>query len=68
MKTERQELLDAIRQFSAAYPTLRLGQLMITLANWATGEPDKLWDLTDEELLAAITTHLERTEALQVTG
>lgn len=66
MKTEREELLEAISQFSNEYPTLRLGQLLITLANWATGEPDKLWDVTDEELLATIATHLERKGAQPV--
>lgn len=67
MKTPRQELLEAVGQLSAVYPDLRLGQLLITASNWAKREPDALWDATDEELLAAITTHLERAGALEVT-
>ena len=68
MKTPRQELLEVIGLLSATYPDLRLGQLMMTVANWASRQPDTLWDVTDEELLAAITSHLERAGALEVTA
>ncbi len=67
MNTPRQELLDALSLLSANYPDLRLGQLMMTVSNWATRRPDGLWDVTDEELLAAIAAHLERAGVLQTT-
>ena len=60
MNTARQELLDAFASLSEAYPDLRLGQLLITAGNWATRQPDGLWDITDEELLTAVHAHLER--------
>jgi len=50
------------------YPVMRLGQLMMTVANWARLQPDTLWDATDEELLAAITAHFERAGAMQATS
>lgn len=68
MSTSRQELLESLGQLSEVYPGLRLGQLLITVSNWAKHEPEMLWDATDEELLAAITTHLERAGALEVTA
>ena len=67
MNTPRQELMEAICLLSSSYPDLRLGQLLITVSNWATRQPDGLWDVTDEELLAAIAAHLERVGVLQTT-
>ncbi len=68
MNTPRQELLEVLGQLSLMYPDLRLGQLLITVSNWAKHQPDSLWDATDEELLAAASAHLERTGALEVTA
>ena len=67
MNTPRQELLESLSLLSATYPDLRLGQLMITISNWATRQPDGLWDVADEDLLAAVTAHLERSGELQTT-
>ena len=50
MNTPRQELLESLGHLSAMYPDLRLGQLLITVSNWATRHPDGLWDVADEEL------------------
>ena len=61
MNAERHEVLEVLAVLSDAYPDLRLGQLMVTAGNWATRQPDSLWDVTDEELLNAIISHLERT-------
>ena len=61
MNAARQEVLEALAVLSEAYPEMRLGQLMITAGNWATRQPDSLWDVADEELLSAIAAHLERT-------
>ena len=67
MNTPRQELLESLGHLSAIYPDLRLGQLLMTVSNWATRRPDGLWDVADEELSAAIAAHLERAGALEVT-
>ncbi len=61
MNAARHEVLEVLAVLSDAYPDLRLGQLMVTAGNWATRQPDSLWEVTDEELLNAITSHLERT-------
>ena len=61
MNAARQEVLEALALLSEAYPEMRLGQLMITAGNWATHQPDSLWDVPDEELLSAIVAHMERT-------
>ena len=68
MNTPRQELLEVLGHLSLMYPDLRFGQLLITVSNWAKHQPDSLWDATDEELLAAVTAHLERTGALEVSA
>ena len=67
MNAPRQELLESLDHLSAMYPDLRLGQLLMTVSNWATRRPDGLWDVTDEELSTAIAAHLERAGALEVT-
>lgn len=59
----RRELLSALAQLSAARPQWRLGQ---TLANLATvaGRHDAgaVWDLEDDEALAAARTLLREVE------
>jgi hypothetical protein len=50
----RQDLLQALGELSAAFPEWRLGQMIANLAvvaRGATGEA--IWDVEDEELLAA---------------
>ena len=57
----RQDLLSALAQLSRVHPEWRLGQ---TLANLATTagrlDPGGVWDLEDEEALAAAKTLIEQ--------
>jgi len=50
----RQELLARLGELSRACPEMRLGQLVANLAVVARGtEPGAVWEMEDEELLAA---------------
>ena len=56
----RQEILRQLQRLSELAPELRFGQLIANLAFLAAGPWDQtLWDLEDEQLLAAIQQHLE---------
>ena len=62
----RQQLLDALAQLSRQRPEWRLGQ---TMANFAMTvgrlEASGVWDLEDEEALAAAKTLLEQHTEVQ---
>ena len=62
----RQQVLAALEDLSEAYPDWRLGQMIANLATIARGpENESVWDMEDEELLAAVRWQLEqRREAL----
>ncbi len=50
----RQELLAVLAELSAACPEMRFGQLIANLSTLARGlSSEGLWDVEDEELLAA---------------
>jgi hypothetical protein len=50
----RQEVLCRLGELSRACPEMRLGQLIANLAVVARGtEPGAIWEMEDEELLAA---------------
>ena len=55
MKTPvRQELLTVLSELSTACPEMRFGQLIANLSTLAKGlSAEGLWDIEDEELLAA---------------
>jgi hypothetical protein len=57
MTPERIALLKAISQLAERYPDWRLGQLVSNVAGWAD---TNLWDIDDEQLLAAATSHIEQ--------
>ncbi len=58
MNSERRvELLEAIAELCRRYPHWRLGQLVANLAGWADQE---IWDVEDEQLLAAALLHLQQ--------
>jgi hypothetical protein len=58
---ERQDLLRALGELSAAFPEWRFGQMIANLAVVARGATtESIWDVEDDELLAAIQSHLER--------
>ncbi|HKI33367.1 MAG TPA: hypothetical protein VKA46_16050 [Gemmataceae bacterium] len=55
----RLELLRQLERLSELAPDVRLGQLLANLAFLAAGPWDQtLWDLEDEQLLAAIQQHM----------
>ncbi len=51
-----QELFTIIAELRSRYPQWRFGQLVANLAGWADVD---IWDVEDEQLLAAARTHLE---------
>jgi hypothetical protein len=64
----RQEILRQLQQLSEIAPDVRFGQLIANLAFLAAGPFDQtLWDLEDEQLLAAIQQHLADLTARQQT-
>jgi hypothetical protein len=53
----RAELLMAIEELCETYPHWRLGQLVANVAGWADHE---IWDIEDEQMLAAARLHLSQ--------
>src|SRR5436305_12462277 len=62
MTPTRREILRLIEQLSDRYPDWRLGQLVVNVANWASNPvlPESVWDVEDEQFLAALRGHLGR--------
>lgn len=62
--TTHDELLQAIAELRATFPDWRFGQLVanLTTAAGAT-EPGAIWDVEDEQLLAAARRLVERNAA-----
>jgi hypothetical protein len=57
----RREVLEALGELSAVFPEWRFGQMIANLAVVARGPADEaIWDVEDEELLAAIRRHLDK--------
>jgi hypothetical protein len=56
----RQEVLQVLAEISELAPEVRLGQLMANLSYLARGlSNESIWDMEDDELLAAARKHLE---------
>ena len=56
----REEILRVLSELSELCPEVRFGQLMANLSYLAKGPANgAIWDLEDEELLAAARKHLE---------
>jgi hypothetical protein len=53
----RAELLAVLAQLGERYPGWRFGQLVANVTGWADQE---IWDIEDEQLLAAARLHLEQ--------
>jgi hypothetical protein len=59
-KQSRRELLRILAELSDRYPDQRLGQLVANLSYAAKGPANEsVWEVEDEELLAAAKQHLE---------
>ena len=57
----RQELLRVLQELSTRFPDVRLGQLIANLSYAAKGpSQEAVWDIEDEDLLAAAREHLRR--------
>jgi len=54
---DRAELITTIAELCARYPHWRLGQLIANVAGWADQE---VWDVEDQQLLAAARSHLSQ--------
>jgi hypothetical protein len=50
-------LLEAIAELCRRYPHWRMGQIVANVAGWADQE---IWDVEDEQLLAAAQLHLQQ--------
>jgi hypothetical protein len=66
--TTGDELLAAVRELRALFPDWRMGQLVASLTQAAGRDREgAIWDVEDEELLAAARRLIERNRSRQVT-
>jgi hypothetical protein len=57
---ERDKLIQLLGELCAECPDVRFGQLIANMAVVARGaEPNAVWDMKDDELLAAVRSQLE---------
>ncbi len=68
MTAVRMKLLQLLAAMSERYPEWRFGETVANLAAWARQPPEPhdmgIWDVEDEELVAALERHLaQATEA-----
>lgn len=56
-ENHRAELLAAVEALARHYPDWRLGQLVANIAGWTDQD---VWDVEDEQPLAAARAHLQR--------
>ena len=64
MKSEtRADLLAAVTELCERYPNWRFGQLIANAAGWADQD---IWEIEDEQLLAAAHLHLQTTETSEI--
>lgn len=60
----RRDVLRILEQLSDLSPEVRMGQLIANLSYLARGPSvESIWDMEDDELLAAATKHLENLRA-----
>lgn len=57
---DRHELFAALAELASRYPHWRVGQLLSNVAGWADAS---VWDVEDEQLLAAVQAHLRVKQA-----
>jgi hypothetical protein len=57
----REELLRVLHELASRFPDVRIGQLIANLSYAAKGPTESaVWDVEDEQLLAAAKDHLRR--------
>ena len=59
------DLLATIAELCRRYPDWRFGQLVANVAGWADRE---IWDIDDEQLLAATHAHLQQLAPSEATS
>lgn len=60
INANRREILRILEELSSASPEVRFGQLIANLSYLARGPlAESIWDMEDDELLAAAQKHLE---------
>jgi hypothetical protein len=58
------ELIESLAELRRALPSMRLGQLIANMATVARGAvPGAIWEMEDEELMAAIRWQLQQLSA-----
>ncbi len=62
---EFSHLMATLFLLAERYPEWRFGQLLANVAGWADRE---IWDVEDDELLAAAQAHLDQLEPWESTG
>ena len=63
----KREILRALSELVEHTPDIRLGQLIANLSVIARGPfPEAVWDMEDDELLAAVRSHIEDYERHRV--
>jgi len=64
---DRNELMSRLSELQSLCPDMRLGQLIANMAVVARGtEPSAIWEMEDDELLAAVMWQLEQLEGRRV--
>jgi hypothetical protein len=64
----RQEILHVLGELSEACPEVRFGQLLVNLSYLARDvSPEAIWEMEDEELLAAAKQHLKQWQSRRAT-
>lgn len=58
MNEIRRNLLSALTEISTLYPEMRFGQLVSWLASSGQSVQEAIYDIEDEELIAAIRDHI----------
>ena len=65
----RKEILQTLAELSEHSPEVRFGQLVANLSYLAKGPTNEaIWDVEDEELLAAARKHLEERRKREVSA
>ncbi len=60
IESTRQDVLRVLEELSEACPDYRFGQMIANLTMLARGDAEgAIWDMEDEELIAAARKHLE---------
>lgn len=69
MTPVRREVLRVLEELSERYPDMRIGQLVANFSSLARGpQVESVYDVEDEEFLAAARRHLDKQKPQQAEG